>query len=74
MDTDLALVAGLAVGAVAIPAALSAWSEGRVPRAAAVAALAAGGLVIWALTAKPGGYTLAEIPETVIAVLARLLP
>ena len=74
MDTDLALVAGLAVGAIAIPAAISAWSEGRVPRSAAVAVLVAGGLVIWALTAKPGGYTFAEVPEAVIAVVARLLP
>lgn len=74
MDTDLALVAGLVVGMFAIPAVMSAWSEGRAPRAAALSALVAGGLVIWALTARPGGYTLAEIPEAVIGVVARLLP
>ncbi|MFP4273631.1 MAG: hypothetical protein ACLFRU_01285 [Paracoccaceae bacterium] len=73
MDPDLALVIGLVVAVFAIPGIVSALSDGRPPRAAAFSVMVAGGLVAWALIAKPGGYRLDEVPEAVIAVLGRLL-
>ncbi|MFP4450970.1 MAG: hypothetical protein ACLFP0_08590 [Rhodosalinus sp.] len=74
MYADTALVIGLTLAVFAIPAMVSAYSEGRAPRVAAFAVLVAGGLVIWAVTSKPGGYTLTEIPETIIGVIGRVLP
>jgi hypothetical protein len=74
MDADLALVIGLVVAVFAIPAMVSAYSEGRAPRVASFAVLVAGGLVVWAVTSKPGGYTLSDIPDAIISVVGRVLP
>lgn len=74
MDADMALVIGLVVALFAIPAMVSAYSDGRAPRVAALAVLVAGGLMIWAITSKPGGYALNEIPDVIIGVLGRVLP
>jgi hypothetical protein len=74
MNPDVALVVGLVVGVFAIPAMVSSYSEGRAPRVAAFAAIVAGGLVIWALTAKPGGYRFEEIPEVIVGVIGGFLP
>ncbi|WP_371037993.1 MULTISPECIES: hypothetical protein [unclassified Rhodosalinus] len=73
MDADTALVIGLGIGVFAIPAMVSAYSERRVSRVAMLALLGAGGLVVWALAQKPGGYRLADVPEAVIAVIGRVL-
>jgi hypothetical protein len=74
MDADTALVIGLVIAVFAIPAMVSAYSEGRAPRVAAFAVLVAGGLVIWAVTTKPGGYALNDIPDAIIGVVGRVLP
>jgi hypothetical protein len=73
IDSDLFLVLGLIVGAFAIPAVFSALSDGRPPRAAALAILVGGGLVLLAFLSKPGGYSSTQIPDTFIQVLARFL-
>lgn len=68
MSHDLALVLGLVIGGFSIPAIVSAFSDARTPRVASVVIMIAGGLVAWALTTKPGGYTLDEIPEVFVKV------
>lgn len=68
MSYDMALVIGLIISVFAIPAAVSAFSDGRVPRAAALVIMLGGGLTAWAITQKPSGYTLNEIPEVFIKV------
>ncbi|MGB8815508.1 MAG: hypothetical protein WCC57_20215 [Paracoccaceae bacterium] len=73
MDTDLYLVIGLTLGALAIPSTLSAFSEGRPPRAAAILVLIAGTLVFLALTKKPGGYEIADIPQAFFRVIGSIL-
>ena len=73
LDTDLALVIGLVVAGFSIPAIVSALSDGRAPRAAAIAAIVGGGLVVWAVQTKPGGYTLNQVPDTVVRVVARFI-
>ncbi|WP_102225553.1 hypothetical protein [Acidimangrovimonas sediminis] len=72
MDTDLIFVIGLLVGALAIPAILSAFVDGRPPRAAAIMLLVAGVLVVVAVTRKPGGYTFEGIPNVVYRVIGQL--
>lgn len=74
MDADLALVLGLIFAAFSIPSIISALGDGRSPRASMVTILIAGGLILYALTTKPGGYSWAGVPEAFVHVVARLLP
>ncbi|OWY03438.1 hypothetical protein B6V76_10305 [Thioclava sp. IC9] len=73
MDTDLLLTIGLAIAIFAIPAAISAFSDGRPPRAAIVGIVVAGALIVIAFYARPGGYTLRMVPEAVARTLARVV-
>lgn len=73
MDTDLALIMGLFVCTIGIPGVVSAISESRAPRAAAIAVLVGGGLLIYAVTNKHGGYQFSEIPDVLFRVVGRYL-
>lgn len=73
MSYDLALVLGIVISGFSIPAIVSAFSDGRVPRAAALMIMIGGGLVAWAVTGKPAGYTMDQIPEVFVKVTADLL-
>lgn len=74
MDADLAMALGLVLGVFAVPALLSAFSEGRSPRVGAVVMLIAGGMILWAITEKPEGYSFADLPAVILNVMARYLP
>ncbi len=73
MNTDIALVTGLILLVLSIPAIFSAFSEGRAPRVAAVVMVIGGGLVVWAFNQKPGGFTFEEIPNAIVRVVAMVL-
>ncbi|MDA7428548.1 hypothetical protein PGB28_08750 [Primorskyibacter aestuariivivens] len=73
MDTDLALIIGLVVAVLAVPAIVSAMTDGRAPRAAAIAVMVGGGLMVFAVASHPGGYAISEIPEVVFRVVGRYL-
>ncbi|WP_323768893.1 hypothetical protein [Marinovum sp.] len=73
MDSDLALIVGIALLILAIPSFLSAFSEGRTPRVAALVVVLAGGLMVFAFASRPGGYRLDEVPEVFYAVVGRFL-
>ncbi len=73
MTTDMMLVLGLVICALSLPSLLSAFSEGRAPRAGAVLLLVGGLLLVMALTQKPSGYTFAEIPHVFVRVIAGFL-
>ncbi len=60
MTTDLYLVIGMVLGALAIPSILSAFSDGRAPRLAAIVVMIAGTLIVVAISRKPGGYEIQE--------------
>ena len=72
MNTDLALVMGLIVLLFSAPAIISAISDGRAPRTAMIALVVGGGLVVFALTQKPGGHRIEDVPRTFIKVIADL--
>ncbi|MFT4959640.1 MAG: hypothetical protein ACI92Z_000716 [Paracoccaceae bacterium] len=74
MDPDLALILGLIVACFAIPSVLSAFSDSRAPRASSMIILIAGALVLYAVTTKPGGYTVKDIPGTFFQVINRFMP
>jgi len=73
MTFDTYLTIGAVILVFAIPAAVSAFSDGRTPRVPAILVLIGGGLVAWAVTQKPGGYTFGELPQVFVSVLAQLI-
>jgi hypothetical protein len=73
MDTDIALIAGLILLLLSIPSMLSAYSMDRAPRASMLTLLIAGGLIIFAVQTKPGGYQLADVPDVFFSVVARII-
>lgn len=73
MDTDLALSVGLVLAVVSVPSLLSDFSEARPPRVAAVMSVASGGLILWAVTTTPGGYSFGDLPNVLITVIARYI-
>ena len=74
MDPDSLLTIGLVIAALSVPAMVSAYSDRRRPLAPLLTLLIAGGMVLYAMHIKPGGYTLAQIPEAFYAGLAALRP
>ena len=73
MDTDLLLVIGIVILALAIPSLFSAWVDGRVPRAGSVMVLIGGVLVVVALNRHGAGYTFSEIPDVFFGVIGRYI-
>ncbi len=74
MDTDLALILGLVIGGFAIPSIVSSISDHRAPRASMLMVLIAGGLILFALATKPGGYSIEQVPDVFFRVVARFTP
>ena len=70
MTPDMYLVLGILIAGFSIPSILSAVSDGRAPRASAITILIAGGLILLAMQTQPGGYTLEEIPDVFVRVIA----
>ncbi len=70
MTPDMYLVLGILIAAFSIPSILSAVADGRAPRASAITILIAGGLILLAIQTQPGGYTLLEIPDVFVRVIA----
>ncbi len=73
MDPDLLLVIGIVLGLLAIPAILSAFTDGRPPRAAAILVMVAAGLIGMAVVNRPMAYTLDEVPDVFLRVIGRYL-
>lgn len=73
MQHDLMIVIGLIVLVFTVPSVFSAISEGRAPRIASIMLLIGGGLIIIALTQKPGGYTFRDIPQAFTRVVGYVL-
>ena len=70
LTQDIYLVSGIVIVCFAIPPILGAWAERRSPRVAAVVIAVGGSLILLALSQKPGGYTLREVPEAFVHVVA----
>jgi len=69
MDPDTIFVVGLALGVLSIPAIVSSISDGRRPRIATITTMIAGVMIVYAISQKPGGYTIEEIPTIVTRVV-----
>jgi len=73
MSPDISLVLGVILAGLSVPSILSALSDRRAPRASAITILIAGGLILYAFTTRPGGYTLQDVPDAFVRVFAMLL-
>lgn len=73
MSSDLALVAGVACLFLMLPAAVSDFAASRPPRRAAALFIIGGGLILLAMATSPTGYQVADLPEVVMRVIARLI-
>ncbi|WP_272009486.1 hypothetical protein [Roseovarius sp. ZX-A-9] len=73
MKTDLLLVIGIVLTIFSIPSIISAFSDGRAPRVAAVVLIAAGCLVVYAIQLHPGEFRLEDIPHAFIRVIAGII-
>jgi len=73
MDPDTFFVLGLVLGVLSIPAVVSAISDGRAPRFATIILLGAGTMVVYAISQKPGGYSLEDIPTVFTRVVNTLI-
>ncbi|MAY31756.1 MAG: hypothetical protein MRY67_10620 [Rhodovulum sp.] len=73
MGPDFFLVAGVIMGALAIPSILNAYSEGRSPRTAALMILVAGCCIVFAVTSSPVGYTMQDVPDAFVRVFGQFL-
>lgn len=73
MDSDLFFVIGIIVGGFSIPAILSAYSEGRPPRAAAILIMIGGGLVGLAMYQRPNTYTFETVPDVFVRVVGHYI-
>ncbi|MEM8536449.1 MAG: hypothetical protein AAGF56_01170 [Pseudomonadota bacterium] len=71
MDFDLIFVLGVCVAMFAIPSFVSAYSDRRWPKAAIVLALIGGLSIAYAAQENPGAYSVATLPDVVVAVLGR---
>ncbi len=66
---DLIMVIGVVVLAMAFPTAVGAFSRGAPPRAAMLALFAGGIMILYANSSRPGGYSVAEMPNLFMRVL-----
>ena len=73
MDIDLIFVAGIVIGAFSIPAIVSAFSDRRVPRMAAIFVMISAGMVTYALHMREEPYVLEKLDDVFISVVARYL-
>ena len=71
MDPDTTLIAGRVLAVLSLPAVFSAFADGRTPRIAAIVMIIAGGMVVFALSTKPGGYRMHEIPQVFFQVVGK---
>ena len=72
MDPDLLFATGVILLVLTLPAILSAVTEGRAPRLAALVLMIGGGLVALAIEQKPGGYRFNDVPGVLAGVAGRI--
>ncbi|NCO21222.1 MAG: hypothetical protein GW905_04230 [Rhodobacterales bacterium] len=71
MEPDIAIVLGVVCLALAFPSLLSAFAESRPPRVAMVLVVIAGVAIYWAITTRPGGYAINDIPGAFVRVVGK---
>jgi hypothetical protein len=65
------LVLGVVIFAFSIPSVISAFTEGRPPRLAAILFVIGGGLIAYSISKTPGGIGFDDIPQAFARVIGR---
>ncbi len=73
MDMDLIFVVGCIILVFAIPAIISAFSDGRTPRYPAMIIMIGGILVYYAVNERPGAYNFDTAPDVFLRVVAKFI-
>jgi hypothetical protein len=73
MLSDYYLVAGVVVGGFAVASLVSAWADGRVPRAGMLLALVGGGLIALAILSSPTAFRIEDIPAAFFRVIGEIV-
>lgn len=73
MDFDLIFVLGCIVTVFAIPAIVSAFSDGRTPRYPALIILIGIVMVGYSVNERPNAYTIETIPDVFAKVVGRYI-
>ncbi|MBO9476535.1 hypothetical protein J7382_03210 [Shimia sp. R11_0] len=73
MTTDYLITIGLLVGLFSIPAMLAAYADDRFPRAPMAAFVLSAAVIAIALMLNPMRYSVAELPNVVVRVIADIL-
>lgn len=73
VTNEFILVLGLVIGVLAIPGIFSAIVDGNPPRAASVAIVVAGGMIVYAAYNTPGGFSFNELPDIIARVVGSFL-
>ena len=73
MDPDIAIFVGVVLIMLSVPSIMSAFAESRPPRVSLLLLLTAGGLILFAMQTKPGGYTLPGMADAIYSVIARII-
>ncbi|MBC7156452.1 MAG: hypothetical protein H5U20_02935 [Rhodobacteraceae bacterium] len=67
---DLAMVAGVLLAGLALPAAISAWIDARGPWLATALSVLAAVLIVTAAFLHPGAYSWREVPMAFVRMVA----
>ncbi len=70
MDFDLIFVVGFAISVLGIPAIVSAFLDGRTPRAPALIILIGALMIGYAVRERPMAYSFETIPDVFLRVVA----
>jgi uncharacterized membrane protein len=68
MNTDILFVVGFFIIVLAIPAIVSAFMDGRAPRAPMPIILIAAMMIGYAVRERPGAYNYETIPDVIVRV------
>ena len=73
LTTEFILVFGIVIGVLAVPSMFRAAIDGNPPRAAALAIVVAGGMIVYSVFTTPGGYSVNELPDIFARVVKSFL-
>lgn len=73
MATDYLITVGLIVGLFSIPVMLAAYADNRFPRNAMAAFILSAAVITVAFILNPARYSVADLPNVVIRVIADII-
>lgn len=69
MEPDVVFVLGVVVAVLSIPAVVSAYLDGRPARVPAIIVLIGGLMIGYAISLRPGAYSMQTLPDVFVRVI-----